>query len=62
MKWMLVVIGIFNGEVVATNEGVYENMIECFYEREEYVWTTFGNADGYPPTNFEVVCIPTDKY
>ena len=62
MKWVLVVIGIFNGDVVAQNEGVYEDMIECFYAREQYIWTVFEDPTGQPPINFQVVCIPSDKY
>lgn len=62
MKWILVIIGIMNGEVIAQNEGIYSDMIECFYAREEFIWTTFGNPDGYAPVNYQVLCVPTDKY
>ena len=62
MSWILIVVGIFNGEVLAQNEGVHASMQDCFAAREEYIWTTFGTTSGYPPVNFQVVCIPSDKY
>lgn len=62
MKWILVVVGIFNGGPEVSNEGVYDTMNQCFFAREEVIWEYFGNPDGQPPTNFQVVCIPTDKY
>jgi len=62
MKWMLVVIGIMNGTPEVTNEGVYEKMTQCFFAREQIIWELFQKPDGYPPPNWQVVCIPTDKY
>jgi hypothetical protein len=62
MKWILVVVGIFNGGAEVNNEGVYDTMEQCFYAREEIIWEYFGNVYGQPPINFQVVCIPTDKY
>ena len=62
MKWILVVVGIFNGEIIADNEGVYNRMDECFYAREEFIWKAFANPEGQPPVNYQVVCIPSDKY
>jgi len=62
MKWILVVVGIFNGEIIADNQGLYNKMTECFFAREELIWDIFTNPDGQPPVNYQVVCIPTDKY
>lgn len=62
MKWILVIVGIFNGGPEVSNEGVYDTMQQCFYAREEVIWETFGNPEGNPPVNFQVVCIRTDKY
>jgi len=62
MYWMLVIVGIFNGGPEVSSEGVYETMDQCFYAREEIIWEYFGDVDGRPPTNFQVVCIPTDRY
>ena len=62
MKWMLVVIGIMNGTPEVTNEGVYENMSHCFFAREQIIWEMFQKPAVYPPPNWQVVCIPTDKY
>lgn len=62
MKWILVVVGIMNGQTLAQNEGVHASMQDCFAAREQYIWTAFGTTSGYPPTNWQVVCVPTDKY
>ena len=62
MKWILVVVGIFNGGPEVSMEGVHDSMTDCFAAREEIIWEYFGNVNGQPPTNFQVVCIPTDKY
>ena len=61
MIWVLVVIGVLNGTPVASNEGSYQSMTNCFYAREQIIWDLFANLDGQPPTNYQVVCIPTDK-
>ena len=61
MKWILVIVGIFNGEIITEDQGVYNTMTGCFFAREEVIWNAFGNADGQPPINYQVVCIPTDK-
>lgn len=60
MKWVLVLVGIFNGGPENSLEGVYANMDDCFLAREELLWEYFGVES--PPTNFQMVCIPTDKY
>lgn len=62
MKWVLVLVGLMNGQTIAQNEGVYNQMDECFAAREQYVWETFGNTNGQTPINFQVVCIRSDKY
>ena len=62
MKWILVVVGIFNGEIVSEQAGVYDDMTDCFFAREEIIWDYFANPNGQPPVNYQVVCIPTDKY
>jgi len=51
-----------NGTPEVTNEGVYEKMTQCFFAREQIIWELFQKPDGYPPPNWQVVCIPTDKY
>jgi len=62
MKWILVLISIYNGEIIAEQTGIYNAMTDCFYAREEIIWNTFSNPEGQPPVNYQVVCIPSDKY
>ena len=62
MKWILVLVGIVNGGPEATFEGAYNTMNDCFVARQETIFEYFGSTNGYPPTNFQVLCIPTDKY
>lgn len=62
MTWVLVLVGIFNGEVISENKGIHNSMAECFYSRDELIIEYFDVYTGYPPVNYQVVCIPTDKY
>ena len=63
MKWMLVVIAILDGhgpEVMM--EGIYDSMNQCFDARDVQIWNLFEDPEGRPPINYQLVCIPTDKY
>lgn len=62
MKWILVLVGVFNGEIITENKGLFPSMTDCFQAREEAVIEYFGNYTGQPPVNYQVVCIPSDKY
>ena len=63
MKWILVLIAISgSGDIIAEQHAIMDNMTDCFYAREELVWTLFGDPSGRPPTNFQVLCVPSDKY
>jgi hypothetical protein len=63
MKWALVVIALIDGHgPVSYLEGVYDDIYQCFYAREEVVYELLGSTDGNPPINHQAVCIRTDKY
>ena len=63
MKWALVLIALIDGEGPVTYlEGVYDDIYQCFYAREEAVYELLGSTDGTPPPNNQAVCIRTDKY
>jgi len=61
MKWILVVISLLNGPEVEV-AGLYEDMLQCFNSRQQLIWDRFQDSNGQPPINFQVVCIPSDKY
>lgn len=63
MKWALVLIALIDGSgPVSYLEGVYDDVYQCFYAREEAVYELLGSTDGHPPPNHQAVCIRTDKY
>ena len=60
MTWVLVLVAVLNtGEVVAQNEGEFDNIHDCFWARE-YIIDAMGSIDGNPPNGFQAVCIKTD--
>lgn len=62
MKWILVLVGVFNGEIITEDKGLYSSMTDCFYARDELIIEYFDIYTGHPPVNYQVVCIPSDKY
>jgi hypothetical protein len=62
--WTLIVIQLFYPsegfyDVDAQMYGSYDNMIDCFVDRE-YVIEAMGGVNGFPPINVQAVCIRTD--
>lgn len=64
MKFALVIVAILDGDFApdAYLQGVYPDMYECFFARETAIYDLFDSKNGYPPPNFQALCIPTDKY
>ena len=65
MEWVLVLITLtFHGHPIATEEGRYETMTDCFLAREELVIKIGGDpATGHFPEGMQAVCIPhSNKY
>jgi len=44
---------------MTVGNGVFDDMIECFYAREQ-LSTEVGGGDGYFPVNMQAVCVLTD--
>lgn len=65
MKWVLIYIILSGTEPIAVNalgpKVLFDDMIECFYAREQLSYTV-GGSEGYFPPGSQAVCIPTDKY
>jgi len=61
MKWVLVLVALsHHGHPIATEEGRYETMAECFEAREKLV-----EQEGKPIVDYQAVCISykiVDKY
>ena len=58
--WVLIGILITGGDSFESQElGRFDDMIECFYVREQVV-NAAGGKDGTPPINTQFVCIPTE--
>lgn len=63
MMWALVVVALLDGHgPESLLEGVYADMYECFEQRDAVIYDLFGDPNGSPPANYQVVCIATDKY
>ena len=64
MKWVLVYIVLVNAEPISVNamgpNHYFEDMMECFYARDNLSYTV-GGEDGYFPPNSQAVCISSDK-
>lgn len=55
MKWILVYIALsYHGHPIATEEGRFDTMNECFAVREQLV-EQLGD-----PVNYQAICIPHD--
>ena len=59
INWVLVLIVYWNGHIMTTGDGVFENMTACFAAREILV-AEIGGRDGIPPNNMQAVCIAND--
>ena len=59
INWVLVLVVYWNGHIMTTGDGVYENMTECFAAREILV-AEIGGRDGIPPNNMQAVCVAND--
>lgn len=56
-EWVLVLITLtFHGHPIAEEIGRYDDMIECFWHREELA-LELGRIDGHFPVNTQAVCI-----
>ena len=60
MKWVLVFITYWDGQIMTVGNGVFDTMTECFFAREELSVEVGGN-DGYFPINMQAVCVVTDS-
>jgi len=60
MKWFLVYIVVSSqGNSLSIDIGSYDNMIDCFFAREQLT-LDLGRVDGHFPHGSQAVCIPTD--
>jgi len=59
MKWVLIFITYWDGQIMTVGNGVFDDMIECFYAREQ-LSTEVGGSNGYFPINMQAVCVLTD--
>ena len=58
--WVLIGVLITGSNSFESQElGRFDDMIECFYVREQIV-SAAGGIDGAPPINTQFVCIPTE--
>jgi len=58
--WTLVLIVIINGKVGASQVGTYDNMMDCFRDRESLAITA-GGKDGYYPLDMQGICVKRNQ-
>ena len=57
MQWILVYITLsFHGHPIATEEGRFDNMTDCFFAREALA-ESVGGVDGQFPIGHQAVCM-----
>ena len=61
MKWMLILVGIFQGNPEAKYIEVYDTMELCLAGRDMYIWEEFDNKQGQLPIGYQVLCIQTEQ-
>ena len=60
MMWVLIAITIVSGSAYESYEvGRFDDMIECFYVREQAV-ASAGGVSGIPPINTQFICVNTE--
>ena len=62
-SWVLVLVALtFHGHPIATEEGRYENMKDCFYAREKLSLDVGADlSTGHFPKGMQAVCIPHES-
>ena len=62
-SWVLVLITLtFHGHPIATEEGRYETMKDCFYAREKLAFDVGADlGTGHFPKGTQAVCVPIDS-
>ena len=59
INWVLILIVYWNGNVMTTGDGVFDDIMACFEARDRLV-NQIGGRDGIPPNNMQAVCIAND--
>jgi len=59
MKWILIFITYWDGQIMTVGNGVFDTMTDCFFAREQ-LSAEVGGANGYFPINMQAVCVVTD--
>lgn len=56
MKWLLVFMTYWDGQIMIVSDGMYDNMMDCFFAREE-LSEEVGGSNGYFPINMQAICM-----
>jgi hypothetical protein len=59
INWVLILVVYWNGNVMTTGDGVFDDIMACFEAREILV-AQIGGRDGIPPNNMQAICIAND--
>ena len=56
MAWLLVFMTYWDGQIMTIGNGVFDNMTDCFFAREQ-LSQEVGGGDGYFPINMQAICM-----
>lgn len=56
MKWLLVFITYWNGQIMTVGNGVFDTHTDCFLEREKLSHEV-GGQNGYFPADMQAICM-----
>ena len=59
MKWLLIFMSYWDGQVMAIGNGLFDTHMECFTEREKLGGQTSGRP-GYFPLNLQAICMQVE--
>ena len=56
MKWLLVFITYWDGQIMTLGNGVFDNILDCFTARVELSGEV-GGQNGHFPVNMQAICM-----
>lgn len=59
MKWLLVFMTYWDGQIMTLGNGVFDNILDCFTARVE-LSEEVGGHNGHFPVNMQAICVKVE--
>ena len=59
MKWLLVFMTYWDGQIMTLGNGVFDNILDCFTARVE-LSAEVGGQNGHFPVNMQAICVKVE--